>query len=72
MYSDVLMTEKYISGTYDTVIFEFRDTNTRDVLNHIQKEEQKLRVKTDLQIQTFPYLGSDEHLNRAFSPVSGI
>lgn len=41
MCSDVLMTEKYVSGTYDTAIFEFRDTNARDVLNHIQKEEQK-------------------------------
>ncbi len=41
MCSDVLMTEKYVSGTYDTAIFEFRDTNVRDILNHIQKEEQK-------------------------------
>ena len=39
--SDLLMTEKYVSGTYDTTIFEFRDTQVRDVLNHIQKEEQK-------------------------------
>lgn len=39
--SDLLMTEKYVSGTYDTTIFEFRDTRVRDVLNHIQKEEQK-------------------------------
>ncbi|MBU3137435.1 spore coat protein [Clostridium gasigenes] len=41
MCTDLLMTEKYVSGTYDTTIFEFRDTNVRDVLNHIQKEEQK-------------------------------
>jgi spore coat protein CotF len=41
MCSDLLMTEKYVSGTYDTTIFEFRDTGARDVLNHIQKEEQK-------------------------------
>ena len=41
MCSDVLMTEKYVSGTYNTAIFEFRDTNVRDILNHIQKEEQK-------------------------------
>lgn len=41
MCKDMLMTEKYISGTYDTSIFEFRDTNARDVLNDIQKEEQK-------------------------------
>lgn len=38
---DVLMTEKYVSGTYDTAIFEFKDTNIRQALNHIQKEEQK-------------------------------
>lgn len=38
---DLLMTEKYVSGTYDTSIFEFRDTNIRQALNHIQKEEQK-------------------------------
>ncbi|MCY6957705.1 ferritin-like domain-containing protein [Clostridium brassicae] len=38
---DILMTEKYVSSTYDTTIFEFRDTNARDLLNHIQKEEQK-------------------------------
>lgn len=39
--TDVLMTEKYVSGAYNTAIFEFRDTQVRDVLNHIQKEEQK-------------------------------
>jgi len=39
--NDMLMTEKYVSGTYDTAIFEFKDTQVRDVLNHIQKEEQK-------------------------------
>jgi spore coat protein CotF len=41
MCKDLIMTEKYVSGTYDTTIFEFRDTRVRDVLNHIQKEEQK-------------------------------
>jgi spore coat protein CotF len=41
MCTDLLMTEKYVSGAYDTTIFEFRDTGARDVLNHIQKEEQK-------------------------------
>lgn len=41
MCTDLLMTEKYVSGNYDTAIFEFRDTRARDVLNHIQKEEQK-------------------------------
>jgi spore coat protein CotF len=39
--TDALMTEKYVSGTYDTAIFEFKDAQVRDVLNHIQKEEQK-------------------------------
>jgi spore coat protein CotF len=41
MCTDILMTEKYVSGNYNTAIFEFSDTNVRDVLNHIQKEEQK-------------------------------
>ncbi len=39
--TDILMTEKYVSGAYDTAIFEFRDPNIRQVLNHIQKEEQQ-------------------------------
>jgi len=38
---DMLMTEKYVSGAYDTAVFEFRDSNVRQVLNHIQKEEQQ-------------------------------
>ena len=38
---DMLSTEKYVSGTYDTVIFEMRDPKIRQVLNHIQSEEQK-------------------------------
>jgi len=41
MCIDMLSTEKYVSGTYDTAIFEFKDPRIRDVLNHIQKEEQK-------------------------------
>ncbi len=41
MCNDMLTTEKYVSGTYDTAIFEFRDAQVRDVLNHIQEEEQK-------------------------------
>jgi spore coat protein CotF len=41
MCLDMLSTEKYVSGTYDTTIFEFKDAQVRDVLNHIQKEEQK-------------------------------
>ena len=39
--TDMLMTEKYVSDTYDTAIFECRDTNIRQALNHIQKEEQE-------------------------------
>lgn len=39
--TDMLMTEKYVSGAYDTAIFEFRDANIRQTLNHIQKEEQQ-------------------------------
>lgn len=41
MANDMLTTEKYISGTYDTAIFECRDSNIRQALNHIQKEEQQ-------------------------------
>lgn len=39
--NDMLMTEKFVSGAYDTAIFEFKDPAMRDALNHIQKEEQK-------------------------------
>ncbi|MBO8158090.1 MAG: spore coat protein [Thermosyntropha sp.] len=39
--SDMLMTEKYVSDTYNTAIFEFTDSNLRQILNHIQKEEQQ-------------------------------
>jgi spore coat protein CotF len=39
--TDMLMTEKYVSNAYDTAIFEFKDANIRQVLNHIQKEEQQ-------------------------------
>lgn len=38
---DILMTEKYVSQTYDNAVFGFTDTNVRNVLNHIQKEEQQ-------------------------------
>ncbi len=38
---DMLMTEKYVSGAYDTAIFEFTDASVRQTLNHIQKEEQQ-------------------------------
>lgn len=38
---DLLTTEKYVSSTYNTTIFECIDTNIRQILNHIQKEEQE-------------------------------
>ncbi len=38
---DTLSAEKHVSGEYDTDIFEFTDKNVRDILNHIQKEEQE-------------------------------
>lgn len=39
--TDLLMTEKYVSGAYNSAIFEFRDPQVRSTLNHIQKEEQQ-------------------------------
>lgn len=39
--SDTLAGEKHVSGLYDTCVFEFQDTQARNVLNHIQKEEQE-------------------------------
>lgn len=39
--TDMLNSEKYVSGAYNTAIFEFKDAQVRDVLNHIQTEEQK-------------------------------
>ncbi|NLO08353.1 MAG: spore coat protein [Clostridiales bacterium] len=41
MCIDMLNSEKYVSSTYDTTIFECKSAQVRDVLNHIQKEEQK-------------------------------
>ena len=38
---DALNMEKHVSSVYDTCIFEFKDANARNVLNHIQKEEQE-------------------------------
>ena len=38
--ADTLAGEKHVSALYDTCIFEFSQTQLRDVLNHIQKEEQ--------------------------------
>lgn len=39
--TDALSSEKHASSLYDTCIFEFRDTAVRQILNHIQKEEQE-------------------------------
>lgn len=39
--SDCLGTEKHVSNVYNTSIFEFKDAQIRDDLNHIQKEEQE-------------------------------
>lgn len=39
--TDLLSTEKHVSSTYNTCIFEFENTKIRDSLNHIQKEEQQ-------------------------------
>lgn len=38
---DLLNNEKYVSGVYDTVIFECGQKEIRNALNHIQKEEQE-------------------------------
>lgn len=38
---DMLMTEKFVSGAYDTAIFESANSNVRQALQHIQKEEQQ-------------------------------
>ncbi len=37
---DTLAAEKHASHLYDTCVFEFKDQKIRDLLNHIQKEEQ--------------------------------
>ena len=39
--NDALSGEKHISSSYNTSIFEFVSAPVRDVLNHIQKEEQE-------------------------------
>jgi spore coat protein CotF len=41
MCHDLLMTEKYVSGTYDTAVFESVNPQLRQALQHIQKEEQQ-------------------------------
>jgi rubrerythrin len=39
--TDVLSGEKEVSKLYDTCIFEFKNEEIRNKLNHIQKEEQQ-------------------------------
>ncbi len=39
--SDLLATEKYVSGNYDTAVFESANSSVRQALQHIQKEEQQ-------------------------------
>lgn len=41
MLEDMLMTEKYISGSYDTAVFESGNPQVRQALQHIQRDEQK-------------------------------
>ena len=39
--SDMLSTEKHVSALYNTGVFEFADVQARNMLNHIQTEEQE-------------------------------
>ncbi|MGI6730344.1 MAG: spore coat protein [Anaerovoracaceae bacterium] len=41
MCSDLLATEKFVSGTYDIAVFESVNPAVRQALQHIQKEEQQ-------------------------------
>ena len=43
--SDMLTTEKHVSALYNTGIFEFADAQARNVLNHIQSDEQQHGLK---------------------------
>ncbi len=38
---DMLMTEKYVSSAYNTIIFEMTNAQIRQALQHIQQEEQQ-------------------------------
>ena len=40
-YRLVLAGEKHVSALYDTCVFEFKDGAARNVLSHIQQEEQQ-------------------------------
>ncbi len=39
--NDLLATEKFVSGTYDTGIFEAANPTVRQTLQHIQRDEQR-------------------------------
>ena len=52
LLQDMLSTEKYVSGAYDTSVFESSKPNIRQALQHIQKEEQ------DHGEQLFQYMNS--------------
>ncbi|HHX95040.1 MAG TPA: spore coat protein [Clostridia bacterium] len=39
--TDMLMTEKFVSGSYDTAVFESKNPQVVQALQHIQKEEQE-------------------------------
>jgi len=39
--TDMLMTEKYVSSSYETAIMECANENVRNALRHIQDEEQQ-------------------------------
>ena len=40
LLKDALMTEKQVSSVYNSAVFEFKNPALRDVLSHMQKEEQ--------------------------------
>ncbi|WP_367924476.1 spore coat protein [uncultured Ruthenibacterium sp.] len=40
LLNDLLATEKYVSGVYNTAVFEFNDPAARQVLSAIQQQEQ--------------------------------
>ena len=40
LLEDLLSTEKYVSGFYDTAVFEAADPNVRQAFQHIQEDEQ--------------------------------
>jgi rubrerythrin len=41
----MLMTEKFVPGSYDIAIFKSTDPQVRQVLQHIQEDEQKHRSR---------------------------